>query len=114
MTAVRIWSVLSPVAIVVGALVLIVLERRRPYTPSQRLLRPGLWDDLIGYALVQSYLLGLVIARLTAWLDGATGLSRLHLVSDWPVAVQVAFFIVTHDLYIYCFHRLQHRSPFLW
>jgi hypothetical protein len=75
-------------------------------------LRQGLWDDLIGYALVQSYLLGLVIARLTAWIDGATGLSRLHLVSDWSVAVQFAFFIVTHDLY--SFHRLQHRSPFLW
>jgi sterol desaturase/sphingolipid hydroxylase (fatty acid hydroxylase superfamily) len=112
--AVRIWSWLSPVAIVTGALVLIALERRWPYSPRQRLLRPGVWDDLIGYALVQSYLLGLLIARITGWIDGATGLSRLHLVSDWPVALQVAFFIITHDLYIYCFHRLQHRSPFLW
>ena len=112
--AVRIWSILSPACIVAGALILIALERRRPYSPRQRFLRPGLWDDLLGYALIQSYLLGLVIARLTTWLDGATGLGRLHLVSGWPIAVQLAFFIVTHDLYIYLFHRLQHRSPFLW
>jgi len=36
------------------------------------------------------------------------------LVSDWPVAGQVAFFVVTHDLYIYWFHRLQHSQPLLW
>jgi sterol desaturase/sphingolipid hydroxylase (fatty acid hydroxylase superfamily) len=35
-------------------------------------------------------------------------------VSAWPVAAQVAFFVVTHDLYIYVFHRLQHRVPLLW
>jgi hypothetical protein len=81
------WSTLSPITIVAGALVLIVLERRRPYDPRQRLFRPGLWDDLIGYALIQSYLLGVVIAHFSAWLDGATGLSRLHLVSGWPVAL---------------------------
>jgi sterol desaturase/sphingolipid hydroxylase (fatty acid hydroxylase superfamily) len=111
---VALWSALSPAIIVGGALLLIVLERRWPYSPRQRLLRPGLWTDLIGYALVQSYLLGLLIAQLAAWMDRATGLSRLHLVSDWPVAAQVAFFIVSHDLYIYLFHRLQHRSPLLW
>lgn len=112
--AAALWSKLSPIAIVVSAVILIALERWRPYDPRQRLLRAGLWDDLLGYALVQSYLLGLLIARVTSWLDGATGLSRLHLVSAWPVAAQVAFFVVTHDLYIYLFHRLQHRSPLLW
>ena len=112
--AVAVWSILSPVTIVVAALTLIVLERRFPYTRGQRLLRDLFWTDLLGYALVQSYLLGLVIARIIAWLDAQTSLSRLHLVSGWPVPVQVAFFVVTHDLYIYCFHRLQHRSPLLW
>jgi sterol desaturase/sphingolipid hydroxylase (fatty acid hydroxylase superfamily) len=28
--------------------------------------------------------------------------------------VQVLFFLITHDLYIYLFHRLQHRIPLLW
>jgi sterol desaturase/sphingolipid hydroxylase (fatty acid hydroxylase superfamily) len=44
----------------------------------------------------------------------ATHLSRLHLVSAWPVWLQVAFFLVVHDLYIYGFHRWQHSSPVLW
>jgi sterol desaturase/sphingolipid hydroxylase (fatty acid hydroxylase superfamily) len=113
-SSLAIWRVLSPAAIVVTALIFIALERRFPYTRGQRFLRDGLGVDLIGYALIQSYLLGLVIARITGWLDGVTGLSRLHLVSGWPIAAQVAFFVVTHDLYIYLFHRLQHRSPFLW
>jgi sterol desaturase/sphingolipid hydroxylase (fatty acid hydroxylase superfamily) len=111
---VALWSVLSPVLIVSGALVLIALERIRPYTPGQKFFRPGFWDDLIGYALIQSYLLGLLIAHITQWLDGVTGLSRLHLVGGWSLPAQVAFFIVTHDLYIYTFHRLQHRFPLLW
>jgi sterol desaturase/sphingolipid hydroxylase (fatty acid hydroxylase superfamily) len=112
--AVAVWSVLSPVVIVTTAIALIALERRFPYTRGQRLLRDLFWTDLLGYAFLQSYLLGLVIARIISWLDAQTGLSRLHLVTDWPVPLQVAFFLVTHDLYIYCFHRLQHRSPLLW
>ena len=108
------WTVLSPCLIVGAAIVLMALERRFPYRPGQRLLRDLFWTDLIGYALLQSYLLGLVIARIIAWLDAQTGLSRWHLVSGWPVALQVVFFVVTHDLYIYSFHRLQHHSPLLW
>jgi hypothetical protein len=64
--AVALWSVLSPITIVVGALVLIGLERARPYNP-QRFLRKGFWTDLLGYTFAQSYVLGLVIARLSAW-----------------------------------------------
>lgn len=112
--SVALWIWLSPLAIVTGALALVALERWRPYDRRQRFLRAGFWDDLIGYTFIQSYLLGLVIARLTAWLDQLTGLSRHHLVGRWPVGVQVLFFLVTHDFYIYCFHRLQHRSPLLW
>ena len=112
--AVTTWRVLSPVAIIGAALTLIALERRWPYARGQRLLRPSIGVGLVGYALVQSYLLGWVITRITGWLDGATGLSRLRLVGGWPVAAQVAFFVVTHDLYIYLFHRWQHRSPLLW
>jgi len=111
--AVAVWSVLSPVLIVVGASLLIALERSRPYNP-QRFLRKGFWTDLLGYALAQSYVLGLVIARLSAWACNTTGLPKLHLLSGWPVGLQVLFFVVTHDLYIYLFHRLQHASPTLW
>jgi sterol desaturase/sphingolipid hydroxylase (fatty acid hydroxylase superfamily) len=108
------WIWLSPALIVGGALILIALERRFPHSPGQRFLRAGFWPDLIGYALIQSYLLGLVIARLISALDGATGLSRRHLIGAWSLPAQLALFVVTHDLYIYLFHRLQHRWAWLW
>jgi sterol desaturase/sphingolipid hydroxylase (fatty acid hydroxylase superfamily) len=112
--SVAIWSWLSPTLIVTGALLLIALERAFPYDRRQRFLRPGFTTDLLCYALMQSWVLGLVIAWLTSGIDNLTGLSRLQLISDWPIPVQVAFFVVSHDLYIYCFHRLQHRSTLLW
>lgn len=112
--AVAVWRLLSPGLIVAGALILIALERRRPYDARQRFLRPGFWTDLLGYTFFQSYALGFVITRLSAWLGGATALPRRHLLAGWPIWLQVVFFVVTHDLYIYVFHRLQHRSPLLW
>lgn len=107
------WQVLSPVIIVSAALLFAALERRYPYDP-QPLLREGFWTDLIGYGLVQSYLLGLLISQLIQWIDASTGLSRLQLVAGWPVWVQLSFFFVIHDFYIYWFHRLQHSSRVLW
>jgi sterol desaturase/sphingolipid hydroxylase (fatty acid hydroxylase superfamily) len=108
------WDVLAPVLILSAVLAFIFLERLYPYDPGERLLRKGFWMDLIGYTLLQSYVLALVIAQITRYIDQASGLSRLKLVSGWPIALQVTFFVVTHDLYIYCFHRLQHHHPVLW
>jgi sterol desaturase/sphingolipid hydroxylase (fatty acid hydroxylase superfamily) len=108
------WELLSPALIVGGALVLVALERRFPYRPGQRILREGFWTDLVLYSLVQSYLCGLLIKWIIEALDGATALSGRHLVSAWPIPVQLVFFLVLHDLYIYAFHRLQHRFPLLW
>jgi sterol desaturase/sphingolipid hydroxylase (fatty acid hydroxylase superfamily) len=107
------WEIVSPTVIVGWALLLWVLERRFPYG-RQRFLREGFWTDLVGYTLVQGYAMGLVIALLIRWMDEVSGLSRLGLVSSWPLWVQVAFFTLTHDLYIYWFHRWQHASPVLW
>jgi sterol desaturase/sphingolipid hydroxylase (fatty acid hydroxylase superfamily) len=107
-----VWSTLTLVALAGVAFVL--LERRFPYNPEQRVLRTGFWIDFVLYCLVQSYVLGLVIGWLIQWMDATTGWSRLGLVSRWPVWGQLAFFVVTHDLYIYLFHRLQHRSRLLW
>lgn len=101
-------------AVVAAAVVFILLERRFPYTPGQGLLRDGFWNDLVLYCFVQSYVMGVLIGRITAFIDAHTGLSRLHLVTGWPPLAQLALFIVTHDLYIYLFHRWQHRSPTLW
>ena len=46
--------------------------------------------------------------------NGFTGWSRLQLMAAWPLPLQCLFFFVTHDLYIYGFHRWQHNNRFLW
>lgn len=107
------WAILSPVLIVTSALVLIVLERLFPYDRRQGLFREGFFTDLIGYGLLQSYALGLLITTFIGWLDEQSGISRLRIISDWPVFAQVLLFLVSHDFYIYWFHRLQHNT-WLW
>lgn len=111
---------LSPVeawtfgAIAAAAIALVAAERIAPYNRGQAILRPGFAVDFVFYNLVQSWVLGVVIGRLIGALDAGTGLSRLGLVAGWPLGAQVAFFVATHDLYIYLMHRAQHASPFLW
>ncbi len=107
-------ELVSPIVIIGAAALFILLERLFPYDRGQSVLRDGFWTDLIWYTLVQSYVLALVISAIIRWIDGGTGFSRLHIVSGWPLAAQLGFFLVTHDLYIYLFHRLQHRWPLLW
>ncbi|MCK9410089.1 MAG: sterol desaturase family protein, partial [Bacteroidetes bacterium] len=84
------------------------------YAEGQPLFREGFWSDLGMYAIVQSYILSWMIFGFTYWLDGMTGLSRFHIVSVWPVMYQFLLFLVTHDLYIYLFHRWQHRNKYLY
>lgn len=107
-------AILSPIIIVASAVALILLERRFPYEPKQRLIREGFFTDLIGYGLLQSYVLGLLISGFILFLDRKTGWSHLGIVSGLPIPAQLAFFFVTHDFYIYWFHRLQHVSSVLW
>lgn len=107
------WTLLSPTIIVASALVLIALERLFPYQP-QRLFRTGFFTDLLGYGLLQSYVLAFAIGGVIGFVDHHTGWSKVGLISHWPVLAQLCFFFVTHDFYIYWFHRLQHRSNLLW
>jgi len=107
------WQILAPAIILAAAIVIVIAERLWPYD-RQKLLRDGLALDVIGYALVQSFILGFVIRGLVGWIDHATGASSHGLVSNWPFAAQVLLFVFTHDFYIYWFHRLQHSSPLLW
>jgi sterol desaturase/sphingolipid hydroxylase (fatty acid hydroxylase superfamily) len=107
-------QLVSPVIIVATAVAFILLERWKPYNEGQTVFRDGFWVDLIGYGLVQSYFMGLLISFLIHWIDGQTKLSRLNLVSDWPVWGQVLFFIIFHDFNTYWMHRLQHNSDVMW
>lgn len=100
--------------IVPWALFLIALERRFPYDKGQKLLREGFFNDFVLYTLVQSWFMDKVIGWIIRHMDAATGISRLHLVTSWPLVLQMLFFFVLHDLYIYWFHRAQHHNKYLW
>jgi sterol desaturase/sphingolipid hydroxylase (fatty acid hydroxylase superfamily) len=109
------WQIASPLIIVGTAFAFIGLERLFPYDRGQKIFRKGFFVDLIGYGLFQSYVLGLAInAIIRALLSWAGAPDGFHLVTGWPVGAQVFFFFVTHDFYIYWFHRWQHHSKYLW
>jgi sterol desaturase/sphingolipid hydroxylase (fatty acid hydroxylase superfamily) len=101
-------------AITVFGVVVIVLSIRYPYRPQKILRRRWFWDDLVFYAIAQSFAVGFVITIFLLSVDRSFGFSRAHLVTSWPIAVQLVFFVVTHDLFMYWYHRLMHRSSFLW
>jgi sterol desaturase/sphingolipid hydroxylase (fatty acid hydroxylase superfamily) len=93
---------------------LVILERLYPYNKNQKLFREGFFNDFVLYNFLQSFVLGLIISYIIAIIDSSTELSKLKLIGEWPVWLQVIFFTITHDIYIYWFHRLQHRNRFLW
>jgi sterol desaturase/sphingolipid hydroxylase (fatty acid hydroxylase superfamily) len=100
--------------LLLAVVVLLVLERKFPYRKGLPFFREGLFVDLFWYTLVQSYFLqilifGFIIAPLAAHFG-----ARFHFVSSWPIATQVGFFVITHDFYIYWFHRFQHNNAFFW
>ncbi len=108
-------EIISMSAIAGTAALFIILERILPYTRGQAVLRDGFFDDLALYTIAQSYVLGIVIfSFIIRSLDDATGLSRLHLLESWPLCLQLVFFTLTHDFYIYWMHRWQHRNKYLW
>jgi sterol desaturase/sphingolipid hydroxylase (fatty acid hydroxylase superfamily) len=95
--------------------VMIVWERLAPYRPGLSLFRDGFWVDLVWYTLIQSYFLKILI------FDYVISPMQMHwdwsdwqFVRHWPVWVQVVFFVLTHDLYIYLFHRFQHANKYFW
>jgi len=108
-------EITSIVIIVSAALLIIILERLFPYTKGQKIFREGFFDDFALYSIAQSYILGIIIfGFIIRFIDNSTGISRLNLFEDIPVWIQLLFFLVTHDLYIYWMHRWQHKNKYLW
>ncbi len=107
----QIWSL---IIISAAAVIMVLLEKFFPYTKGQKIFREGFFNDIVMYSIVQSYLLGLIIFGILNWVKFNTDLYQYSLVGSWPVWVQVLFFLVTHDFYIYWFHRWQHHNRFLW
>ena len=105
----------SMIIIILAALMFIILERLFPYTTGQKILREGFFDDLALYTIAQSYILSIIIFSLIIYyIDNTTGLSRLQLFADVPVWIQLVFFTITHDIYIYFMHKWQHSNKWLW
>ncbi|MGF7072422.1 sterol desaturase family protein [Mucilaginibacter sp. 3215] len=94
---------------------IIAWERMSPYRKGLKFFREGFWIDLVWYTLIQSYFLKIIIFDyIITPLKAQFDLSHFQFVSSWPVALQVLFFLFTHDLYIYLFHRFQHSNKFFW
>ncbi len=107
-------QILSLIIISAAAVLMIVLEKYYPYTKGQKIFREGFFNDIVMYAVFQSYVLGLIIFGFLNWIKYNTDLYQYSLIGSWPVWVQVLFFLVTHDFYIYWFHRWQHHNKILW
>jgi sterol desaturase/sphingolipid hydroxylase (fatty acid hydroxylase superfamily) len=94
---------------------IITWERVSPYRKGLAFFREGFWIDLVWYTLIQSYFLKILIFDyVIAPVQHHFDWSAFQFVKDWPLAVQVLFFLVTHDLYIYLFHRFQHSNKVFW
>ncbi len=105
----------SASVIVFTACAFALAERVRPMNHGQHLLREGFADDLVLYSIGQSYVLGILIfsairsaAAIVPWSTSQTWLAA------WPFGLQVVFFTITHDAYIYGMHRWQHSNKYLW
>ncbi|AMR31069.1 fatty acid hydroxylase [Mucilaginibacter sp. PAMC 26640] len=97
------------------ATILIAWERILPYRKGLPFFREGFWVDLVWYTIIQSYFLKILIFDyLISPLSQHLDFSKIQFVSHWPVIVQVLFFLFTHDLYIYLFHRFQHSNKLFW
>src|SRR5579863_10199198 len=94
---------------------IIAWERISPYRKGLPFFRDGFWVDLVWYTIIQSYFLKILIFDyIIAPIQHHFSLTGLELFKNWTVTEQLIFFVFTHDLYIYLFHRLQHASKFLW
>jgi len=103
------------IILIVFVVFFIVLERLFPYTKGVKIFRKGFWMDLIWYTIIQSFVLKILIFDyIIAPLKGSLGLSESGYISHWPIWVLILFFLITHDIYIYWFHRWQHHNPYLW
>lgn len=107
--------VITTSVLAVWTIFIIAWERIAPYRKGLPFFREGFWVDLVWYTIIQSYFLKIVIFDYIIMpLQRNFDWSHIQFVKHWPVPAQVLFFLVTHDLYIYLFHRFQHSNKFFW
>ncbi len=105
------------------SLVLLVLERVRPWRPQQEAVREDLVQDLFWMVFNQHYvgwMLALIFVNLVSFLDGALAnlglptLRGMDLISSWPLWAQVGVAFVIKDFIEWYTHRLLHTVPWMW
>jgi sterol desaturase/sphingolipid hydroxylase (fatty acid hydroxylase superfamily) len=107
--------IITSVILAVWAILIIIWERLAPYRKGLPLFREGFWVDLIWYTIIQSFVLKIIIFDYIIMpLQAHFDWSKWQGIGSWPVWLQVLFFLVTHDLYIYLFHRFQHSNKYFW
>jgi len=111
------WNVetISGLILLMTPFVFVVLERYFPYQKGLSVFRKGFWIDFIWYTLVQSFFLKILIFDfIIAPAEISLGIEKNGYISHWPLWAIVLFFVVTHDFYIYWFHRFQHSNAWFW
>lgn len=105
------------------SLFVFVMERLFTWRKGQRVLRPGIGQDLF-WLVFNGHFLGLALATGTGYLvqalntllheAGLPAPESLHLMSDTPLWLQATVFFVLKDFLEWNVHRLLHRTPWLW
>lgn len=107
--------IITSVILAAWAVIIIIWERKAPYRKGLPLFREGFWVDLIWYTIIQSFVLKIVIFDfIITPVQHHFDWSSWQGIGKWPVALQVLLFFVTHDFYIYWFHRFQHSNKYFW
>lgn len=92
-----------------------IWERIFPYQKGLPIFRKGFYLDFVWYTIIQSFIMGYVIFVLIIGpIKEMLPLPSDGYISHWPIWLLVLFFFVTHDFYIYWFHRWQHYNKYLW
>lgn len=107
--------IITSAILALWAIMIIIWERKAPYRKGLPLFREGFWVDLVWYTIIQSFVLKIVIFDYIIMpIKMHFNWSHWQGISHWPLLLQVLFFLVTHDLYIYLFHRFQHSNKYFW
>jgi sterol desaturase/sphingolipid hydroxylase (fatty acid hydroxylase superfamily) len=99
------------------------LERIFPWRKQQKILRKGIWQDLV-WLIFSGHYLGLIIALIAGKLIlnlnsllyelGLPVPESIALLSDTPLWQQFVIFFVIKDFIEWNVHRMLHIVPWLW
>ena len=115
MTSIEKTTIITTIILFAWIGFIIAWERIAPYRKGIPFFREGFWVDLVWYTLIQSYFLKIFIFDyIIAPVQHHYGWNGVKFFQSWTITEQVLFFVFTHDLYIYLFHRFQHANKFFW